>query len=220
MTLATVQDILAIWPGWATLDLSYGDQSSGQGSGQTIVKRLRDPLWTLHAESRTLSPNEIRFWKAKLDGLDNGRRLFLGYESTSKYPAAYPRGAWPTGGSFSGTTAAVSAVGGDGISLSLKSLPAGFVGTIGDMISVTYGAGTPAALCLLRVLEAFTANGSGVTGTFAVSGPIAAGVAANKAVSVKAPACHMMIVPGSVSAPKTVSGRGAITFDAIQVPVP
>lgn len=220
MALATVQDILSDWPGWATMELSYGDQSSGQGSGQTIVKSQRDPLWTLHAETDSLSPNEIRYWKAKIAGLDNGRKLFLGYDFTAFYPTNYPNGSWPTGGSFSGSTAAILAVGGDGVSISLSGLPAGFAGSIGDMLSVTYGDGSPAAVQLLQAMEAFTANGSGNTSAFEVRPAIPAGVTTGKAVSVKKASCHMMLVPDSFSFPKDPSARGPIAFDAIQVPTP
>lgn len=220
MSLATVQDILPDWPGWAILDLSHGDQASGQGSGEMLVKQLRDPLWALHAESRTLSANQIRFWKAKLDGLDNGKKLFLGYDFASFWPANYPNGSWPTGGSFDGISATILALGGDGISMSLAGLPVGFIGSIGDMLSATYGVGSPAALALWRAVEGFTADGSGNTGTFEVRGAIPAGVANGNTVAVKKPSCHMMIVPGSIQTPKDHTARGPISFDAIQVPTP
>jgi hypothetical protein len=218
MTLATVQDILTGFPGWAEMSLSYGDQTSGQGSGTTIVKNLRDPLWSLHAESVSLSPNNLRKWKAKLAGLDNGRGLFLGYDFASCYPIAYPQGAWPTGVSFSGTTAQVSAK--SGTTITLSNLPATFAGNIGDMVSVTASSGSPARRALFQVCEAFTANGSGITGAFEVRPAIPSWVAATNAVAVKTPACHMMLLPGSVNTPRDATAWGVISFDAIQVPTP
>jgi hypothetical protein len=218
MSLPTVQDILADFPGWALLDMSHGDQSSGQGSGVIIVKQLRDPLWELHAESKLLKPNMLRFWKAKLDGLNNGKKYFLGYDSSSFFPAAYPNGSWPTGSSFSGTTAAIHSIGSDGVSLSLSGLPAGFTGTIGDMLQVTYGGSPPSDLALFRAVETFTADGSGQTSEFEVRGTIPAGIAVSDAVSVKKPACHMIIVPDSVKITAGLSGWGSIVFDGIQVP--
>jgi hypothetical protein len=220
MALATVQDILSAWPGWVHMDLSYGDQMSGQGSGETIVKRLRDPLWTLHAESGYLKPNALRKWKAIMDGLDNGRRLFLGYESASVFPAKYPRGTWPTGVAFDGISAKVRAIGGDGVSLQLKNLPAAFAGSIGDMIQITDADGDPAPLCLVRLLETYVADGGGLTAAFQVSGTIPAWVAVDDTVAVTKAACHMMIVPGSLNCPKDISGGGTISFDGLQVPTP
>lgn len=218
MALATVQDILPNFPGWATAQLVYGDETSGQGSGQILVKNLRDPLWQLHAESKFLSPNNLRKWKAILNGLDNGRSLFLGYDFASFYPVAYPNGTWPTGGSFSGTTAQVHAK--SGKTISLDHLPAGYAGSVGDMIQVTASSGSPAKLALLQACEAFTADGSGVTGAFEVRPTIPAWVAATNAVAVKKPGCHMMVQPGSVDAPTDLRAWGTIMFDAIQVPNP
>lgn len=220
MALPTVQDILPDWPGWAVMTLSPGDVSSGQGTGQTLVKSVRDQVWNLHAESKVLPPSQIRFWKAKLDGLANGKRLFLGYDFASFFPAKYPKGSWPTGGSFDGVSAAINSIGTNGISISLSGVPAGFVGTIGDKFSITYGGGDPAALCLLETVEGFTANGSGVTPEFEVMAEIPIAVAEGDVVSLKRASCHMIISPGSVSSPQDKTGWGSITFDAIQVPTP
>jgi len=218
MTLATVQDILATWPGWATMELIYGDQTSGQGSGQVIVKNLRDPLWSLHAETKTLLPTQVNKWKAILAGLDNGRSIFLGFDFTGFYPIRYPRGTWPTGGSFSGTTASISAK--SGKTITLAGLPAGYSGSIGDFIQVTNSTGSPAKLALLQAAETFVANGGGVTGAFEVRPTVPAWVAAAQAVAVKKAGCHMMIIPGSIQAPRNLNARGPISFDAIQVPIP
>lgn len=220
MALATVQDILPDWVGWASMDMSYGDQTSGQGSGETIVKQLRPPLWTLHAVSKTLRASQLRFWKAKLDGLSNGKKLFLGYDFANFYPLNYPNGSWPAGPSFDPTTPTVLAIGGDGVSISLQGLPSGYKGSIGDMVQIAYGSGSPVALALMEVVEGFTAGGDGTTGSFEVRGDIPAAMAEGDAVSVKRPSCHMMIVPGSVNAPKDISGGGVLSFDALQVPTP
>ena len=220
MALAEVQDILASWPGWATLDLSDGDETSGQGSGQIRVRELRDAYWVLSATSRTLSPNQIRYWKAKLAGLGNGKKLFYGYDLTNKYPAEYPNAAWPTGVSFDGTTATIGTLGGDGVSLTLEDLPATFVLGIGDMLSFTYGDGDPEALSLHQLVESATASGAGATAAFEVRPPLPFGAEEGATVRVKTPRCHMMIMPGSISTPKDVSGWGEISFQAVQVRTP
>lgn len=219
MSLATIQDILDGFPGWFSLDLQYADQASTSGDNTTIVKSMADPVWTGHGVSKWLKPNPLRKWRAKLDGLDNGRRLFLGYDFTAFYPTLYPKGSWPTGSSFTGLTATVLAIGGDGVSLSLSDLPDGFTGSIGDMISVTYGSGDPAALALLRVVEEFTADSSGDTELFEVRGAIPLALEVGDTVAVKKPSCHMIIQPGSISFPKD-GASGSFTFDAVQVPTP
>ena len=219
MSLAAVQDILDGFPGWFTLDLLYADQASTSGDNTTIVKSTADPVWTGHGVSKWLKPNALRYWRAKLAGLDNGRKLFLGYDFTAFYPTLYPNGSWPTGGSFNGLTATVQAIGEDGVSLSLSDLPYGFTGSIGDMISGTYGSGDPAALALLRAVEEFTADSGGDTGSFEVRGAIPLALAVGDTVAVKKPSCHMIIQPGSISFPKEGTA-GVFTFDAVQVPTP
>lgn len=214
MTVTYPLDLLADWPGWVTLDPSYGDQTSGQAGGQIRVKSLRAPLWTLQAATRDLSPNELRHWKAKLAALENGQKTFWGYDSASFFPAAYPHGSWPTGGAFSGETAAISALPST-IAMRLKSLPAGFKISVGDHIAFAYGTGPSYALH--QAVEEAVADGSGVTPAFEVRPPIRQGAAINNVVKVKRPACLMMIVPGSVSAPANLNARGPISFNAIQV---
>lgn len=217
MTLPAIQDILADWPGMARLEPSHGDQSSGDGAGTTIVKELRDTYWVLHAVSRILSPNQIRHWKGRLEMLDNGRGLFLGYDMLNRFPIAYPNGAWPTGALFDGESAEVEAVGVDYQSLKLRALPNGYTGKIGDQLSITYG--DPPQLALLTVGEDFTAGGDTKTDFFAVRPPISLDVAAGDVVAVKRPACRMIIQPGSISYPKDANAWGTISFDALEAPI-
>ncbi|WP_336801481.1 hypothetical protein [Kaistia sp. MMO-174] len=214
MTITYPIDLLADWPGWATLDLSYGDETSGQAGGQIRVKSRRAPLWTMQATTRDLEPNELRRWKARLAALENGQKTFWGYDSASFYPAAYPHGSWPTGGAFNGEAAAISALPST-IALRLKALPASFKITTGDHIAFSYGSGPLYALH--QVMEDVVADGLGVTPAFEVRPPIRQGAAINNVVKVKRPACLMMIVPGSVSTPANLNARGPISFNAIQV---
>ncbi|MBV9549631.1 MAG: hypothetical protein JO256_08180, partial [Alphaproteobacteria bacterium] len=181
-------------------------------SGLVRVKELRPPLWLLSARSRWLKPSEVRAWSARLESLDNGKGLFYGYDFAAYYPLNYPNGTWPTGGSFSGTSVAISAIA-NGKTLSLKSLPAGYQGAVGDMIRATRA--SDGVLCLYRAMEAFTANGSGITGNFEVRPAVRTGQAVNDAVAVKNPSCVMALVPGSLSVPDAVNG-GVISFKASQ----
>lgn len=212
MALDAIQSILATWPGWATISLYSGDETSGQGSGLVRVKELRPALWQLSARSRWLKPSEVRAWSARLESLDNGKGLFYGYDLAATYPINYPNGTWPTGVSFSGNSAAVKALP-DGKTLQLKSLPVGYQGAVGDMIRATRA--SDSVLFLYRVMEAFTADGSGNTGSFEVRPAIRTGQAINDAVAVKTPSCVMALVPGSLSTPDADAG-GVITFKAQQ----
>jgi len=219
MALPQVQDILDGFPGWFSLALLTNDQASTDGANTTIVKSMADPVWIGHGASKWLTANELRYWRGKMAGLDNGRRLFLGYDFTAYYPALYPKGSWPTGADFTGLTATIKAIGEDGVSLSLSDLPEGFTGSIGDMASSAYGDGDPQALALWRLAEGFTADSEGDTDLFEVRGAIPLDLAVGDTVAVKRPACHMIIQPGSVNFPKD-GAAGRFTFDAVQVPTP
>lgn len=215
MALATIQDVLSGWKGWATLSLSSGNETSGQASGMIRVKDLRPKLWMLDAQSVTLQPSDLKYWRARLNSLEDGLNLFYGYDLANFYPTAYPKGTWPTGGSFDGVSAKINSLP-TTKSLTLKSLPAGYVGTVGDMLSFPYG--SDGNVALHEVMEAFTANGSGVTGAFEVRPPIITGAAIDDVVSVKRPACKMMLIPGSLTMPPASNKSGSISFKGIQVP--
>jgi hypothetical protein len=213
MALPTIQDFLVDWPGWATLSPNYGDETSNTADGQIIVAELRPQFWDLDASTVTLSPTKLAHWKARLASLENGKRLFYGFDKTNYYPLAYPKGAWPTGGSFDGISAQINSMP-DAYTLTLKLLPAGYTGKVGDFLQITDSDGN---LRLHQVMEDFTANGSGITGSFAVEPYVRTGAAIGNVVAVKRPACTMMIVPGSVSYPSSSSAWGALSFKGRQV---
>jgi hypothetical protein len=215
VALDTVQELISLWPGGATLDLDCGDELSEQGSGIISVKELRPPLWVMRARSRLLTPTQVKEWKARLNSLENGKRLFWGWDKTGEYPIAHPCGAWPTGGAFNGLTATIASIGANNKSLSVDLLPAGFAGAVGDWLGVTYGTGP--SYGLYQVMEPYLANGSGVTGVFEVRPHLRPGTAVDNLVAVKRPAAQMMIQPGSVSSDVDDLGWGTITFSALQV---
>lgn len=202
-------DFLGEWPGWNSLELSANQEQATDSGGRVYVRNFSDPLWKMSAQTKRLSPNALDEWRARLDALENGLVTFKAFALSRAYPIAYPNGAWPTGGSFSGTTAQVHTVGADNKSLRVKGLPAGFVLSRGDMIQV-------GDTDLYRLMETATADGGGITPSFEVRPHLWDGIAVNDAVSVKRPACLMVLVPGSVQAAADTSGRGAVSFQAIE----
>lgn len=213
MALATVLDFLHDWPGQAKLQLSCGDEMAETGGGAVMARELRPPLWALDAQSRLLKVNTLDHWQATLEALENGKRLFWGFNRNRSYPINYPNGSWPTGGAFSGLTARILTVGGNNKSMSLDSLPAGYEGVPGDMLAWNYNT---TQYALHRVVEAFTANGSGVTGVFEVRPHIRPTASPTTAVSVKQPACQMVVIPGSTSVEIDGLGWGTLAFQAQQ----
>jgi len=216
MALSDIDDILADFPGWTTdFQLKSYDETSKTQGGDTLVKARGTPLWNLTATSRTLRPNELDYWRARLESLDAGKRPFWGYSLSRCYPIAYPNGSWP--GTFDGVSATIASLGSDNKSLSLAGLPSGFTLAVGDMFSFPYT--SQPRYALHRVEEAATAASNGTTGTFEVRPFIQAGAAVGDVVSVKQPRCLMMLVPGSISSTAELqTGTGTVSFQGVQIP--
>ncbi len=139
--------------------------------------------------------------------LENGLKTFWGYPMSRCYPILYPNGSWPTGGAFNGT-ATLASINANRKAISLSGLPAGFVLSVGDYVSI--------AGDLHQVMEPATANGSGVTGEFEVRPHLWPAAAVADPVSVKQPACLMAIVPGSLSSDAQMAGWGSVSFSAME----
>ena len=205
-------NLLPTFPGWTTgFDLRWRQEQSTQASGRILVKDLGSPLWTLRASTRTLSPNNLDAWRARLTALENGVQTFLGYPMSRCFPILYPNGSWPTGGAFTGLTANLVGLNPNRKWIQLSALPAGFTLSAGDYISITVGTRRD----LHQVMEATTAA-AGTTTEFEVRPHIWPDVTVTKPVAVKQPACLMAIVPGSLSSDTGLDGRGAVTFQAIE----
>lgn len=210
MALTDPLDFLDQWPGWVTsFERLSRQEQSRSANGRTYVKEMGSPLWSMKAQTKVLHPNQLDHWRARLDALDNGLRTFIGYKLSRCYPILYPKGSWPTGSAFSGTTAAVHTIGANNKSVRIKQLPAGFTFSIGDMFQV----GTAD---LYEVMEAATADVAGVTPLFEVRPHFWETSAVNDAVSVKRPHCIMALLPGSVSADSDLTGRGTVSFQAVE----
>lgn len=215
MALTYPLDLLADFPGWTTsFELMSRDEYSRSAGGVTYAKNLGSPLWRLAAQSRSLRANELDAWRARLDALENGLKLFRGYSMSRCYPIAYPKSGWPTGGAFDGVSAGVSSVGLNNISLRVDGLPAGFAFSVGDLLQITTATGRKD---VHRVVEAATADGGGETGVFEVRPALWQGVAVGNLVSVKRPWVPMMIVPGTISTQaEMATGRGTVSFEAVE----
>jgi hypothetical protein len=206
-------NLLPGFPGWTTgFDLRWRQEQSTLASGRVLVKDMGSPLWTLRAATRTLSPNGLDLWRAKLIQLENGLRTFWGYPMSRCFPQAYPNGSWPTGTGFTGLTANLLSINANRKAITLSALPAAFVLSVGDYLSITIGTRKD----LHQVMESATANGSGVTPEFEIRPQLWTDVTVTKAVAVKQPACLMAIVPGSVSSDAAMNGWGAVSFQAME----
>lgn len=209
MTITYPINLLPGFPGWTGgFSLRWRQEQSTLASGRVLVKDMGSPLWTLRAATKALSPNNLDAWRARLTSLENGLQTFWGYPTSRCYPIAYPNGSWPTGAAFNGLTAVVSAINANRKAISLSSLPAGFVLSVGDYISI--------AGDLHQVMEAATASAGGITPQFEIRPHLWPAAVAGAIVSVKQPACQMAIMPGSVGSDAQLNGWGSLSFSAME----
>lgn len=198
------------FPGWTTeFDLSWRQEQSRSTGGRTVVKDFGSPLWKLSAQSRSLSPNELDRWRARLNALENGLKTFRAWPKSRGFPIAYPNGSWPAGSAFSGT-GAISSIAANRKAVSVSGFPAGFRFSVGDFIQI-------GGADLHQVMEDAVVDANGVSSQFEVRPHLWPGVVAPVAAVVRRPSCIMTIVPGSVSPTADAStGRGTISFQAIE----
>lgn len=189
-------DLLADFPGWSVeYDLLHRQEHSRQANGRTIVKDFGSPLWRATYQTRSLKPNELDKWRARLAAMEDGLKTFKAYPLARCRPIAHP-----------GSSA----------------LPAGTINTIGaDRKTVTLAG---LATVTLQAGDMVTAGGRDLHRIVDVSGSVYEvrphiwpGVAAGAAVIVSKPYCIMAIVPGSVTTTaELTTGRGAVSFQAIE----
>ena len=201
-------DFLPDFPGWSTkFEPMFRQEQSRTAGGVTYVKDLGSPLWQGAWSSRSLRPNELDTWRARIDALENGLQTFKGYPLSRCYPIAYPKAAYDALGVGSVT---LGSIGTNRKSGTLVGLPAGYMLSIGDLIEVADSG-------LHRVMEAVTASGAGITPVFEVRPHFWPGASAPATVTLVRPSCPMRIVPGSINSDADPStGRGSISFQAIE----
>lgn len=212
MALTEPFNLLTGFPGWVTnFDLEWRQERSRQASGVTIVKDMGSPLWRMAAQTKSMRPNALDYWRATLNSMENGLATFYGYSLSRTYPILYPNGSWPTGVAFNGLTSVLNSVNVNRKAVTLGALPAGYVVSVGDYISIDGD--------LHQAMETATASGAGITGEFEVRPHLWPGVVAGPAVfvAVKTPSCIMSIIPDSITSQANLNGWGVIAFQAIEM---
>lgn len=182
----------------------------GQEHGPESARDLRRALWVADIRSSILEHEARGRVEALVAGLDGGIGGFLLWNPARAYPLADP-----TGSIVGAATVKIKAVGADGLSFSLKGLPASYILQRGDMVQVDTG--SPAHRGLHRISEpaAIVADGAGETDLFAVRPAVHPGMAANDAVNLKRSAAEFRIVPGSYD-PQAAKVTGTVSFLARQ----
>ncbi|MGB5903815.1 MAG: hypothetical protein WBH00_13285 [Xanthobacteraceae bacterium] len=191
----TAIDLLADFPGWSTqFELLWRQEVSRVAGGRTYVKDLGDPLWTATYQSRSLSVNELDYWRARLDQMQNGAQTFYGRSFSRCRPIKHP-------GSSALPSGTIATIGTDRKTLTLSGLSS-ITFSVGDMFQI----GT-------TDLHRIVATGASLE----VRPHLWPGVDTGDAVVISKPACVMAIVPGSISSQAAAdTGDGSVTFQAME----
>jgi hypothetical protein len=194
MALTYPIDLLSDLPGWTTeFSIQWRQEQSRSSGGKTYVKDLGDPIWQMSAQSRQLSINELDYWRARLDVMENGLGTFYGWSMSRCRPIKHPGSSTLPTGSLSSITdnKVVGVTGLTGITLS-----------IGDMLQI-------GDTDLHRIVDTPSA------GAYEVRPHIWPGVVTGAAVKISKPSCIMAIVPGSITTTADPQiGWGSISFQA------
>lgn len=141
------------------LTLLRSDAVNRSGAGQVQVHSLADPVWKLRLVTRSLRVSHRAIWKAWLLSMRGGQKRFLGHAPVVQYPLAYGAPVLgltrAAGGSFDGTATLTAKT---AYGVSLAGLPADYVASIGDMVSLRLSNG----LRMIHIVtESATANEDG-----------------------------------------------------------
>lgn len=199
MALTEPLDLLTGFPGWSTdFSLTARQEQSRHASGRTRVKDFGQPLWRASWQSKTLKPNELDAWRARIEQAMVSQMTFVAWQSSRCRPIAHPGSSYlPVG--------TLETIGDDNKSIRVNGI-VGIQLSVGDMIQIGGR--------LHRVQE--PAAGA-LTAMFEISPHLWPGTATGASVVLHQPACLMTIDPGSLSAvadPRT--GRGSVSFSATQ----
>lgn len=166
-------------------------QVSGLGGGQILVADLAPKHWEFEITLINMEGKDVRKVQALIEALDEGMNSFFLYDPRAAYPIT------DAGGLVLGASEVkiASLDGSDSRFLSLKGLPAGYVLSIGDMLSFDFG--TPSKRALHRIVAGGTADGTGVTPALEVRPHILPGAAVDAVVNLKKPSARVKIVPGT-----------------------
>lgn len=199
MAITYPLDLLADFPGWTTtFEPLHRQEQSRQANGVTRVKDMGAPLWRGAWQSRSLRPNQLDFWRARLEALEGGQKEFWGYSLSRCRPIAHP-------GSAALPVGALHTIEADRKTIRIDALT-GIALSVGDLIQI----GTRN---VHRVEEPATGT---LTALFEVRPHLWPETVVGDAVTLVRPRCRMTITPGSVSTQADLTGRGVVTFEAVE----
>lgn len=192
-------NLLDSFPGWSTeFDLFYRQEYSRTAGGTTIGKDFGTPLWKVSVSTRSLKPNELDAWRAKLKALEGSLQQFMGRPFSRCYPIAYPNGT----GMGDVSNVKIASINENNKAYRLSGLPAGYKNSVGDYQQIGN-----------KLYQVVDVDGQDVE----VRPHLAPGTAVGNVVTLIKPSVPMIIMPGTLTTTAELStGRGTISFQAIE----
>lgn len=166
-------------------------EMSETGAGETITATLGTRLWEGSATLGKMSYEEIAQAEVYLTALQHPGCSFMAYDRRRPAPASDPDGAI-----LGGIVPTIASLAANNREMSLGNLPAGYVLSVGDYLSFSYGT-APVRQALHRVVTQVNADAGGTTPVFEVTPHIRPGASIGAAVDLLNPACKAIIVPES-----------------------
>ncbi len=187
-----------IYPRWR-------QEHSTTTGGETLLKDLGPMLWGASYQTIPLLEHDALDLETDLLTLQGGINLFRGYD---------PRRAVPLGDNQSLLTGVtVHSIRADRLALRLTGLPADFVTSKSDYLSIDDGIN----LHLLRTATGSVADGAGLSQEFEVRPFVHPSILVGQPVTLRYPCANFMLEKDSVSVDRSGSSRRAVSFTAIQV---
>lgn len=189
------------------------DELSGLGSGEMLAAQLAPPRWSGSVSLVAMTHAKAAEVQALFEALDGPMNSFYLYAPQKQFPVMDPDG------SILGTdTPTIHTIGVNNRSLRLQGLPEGYVLSVGDFLSFSYGE-NPERRAFHRVVERVVASSSGVTPLFEMRPHLRPGVAVDLPVALVRPAAKVFVVPDSFT-PGTASAAWTegMSFQVMQRP--
>ena len=208
LSLDRLNDVLPI----ATVewDIQRNDELSGDGSGDVWQAELADPIWRAVVTLGRGLHQELKAVAARIRALEGAKQSFLLADPISLFPASDPNGL------ILGSAAVSIRETGNRYLAQLKGLPPNYVLTEGDKMQMVYGTVEAPRYAFVEVSRNIQATAGGLADV-PVFPRLPMALAINTSVTLKRPACAMVIQP---TTHKPGTARRSITegagFTALQ----